>query len=160
VRVLVLTVPLLLAACGASSDDDADVTGETDTMNGGGGGGGGGGQSDDPWGDGRTRPAAGHISHVELMRSGCGEELWARFVPTADFGLLSFTATDADGTAYRLTNFEVPVFEDGEPSYYLALDEGNYPDEAYEVDFEVRDGDGATLTHSFDLTPEGLPLVS
>ena len=109
-----------------------------------------------PWADPDTERRVGPLDHLELFRSGCGDQLWLRFVPSEDFGLLEFRASLPEGGNQTQTWFEVPVFLEGEPSYHLALDNGGYTEGSYDLEIRVRTGDDATNTHTITLPARGL----
>lgn len=113
-----------------------------------------GGQAEG-WGEPDPGVTKGPFGYFKAFRSGCGEQIWARWIPKADFGLLEMDVS-VGSNGVNVTYFEVPVFIEGEKTVYLLSDNGGWGEGTGEFEFTVANPDDTKLTHVLEAPVEEL----
>jgi hypothetical protein len=116
----------------------------------GGSGMGGSGMGGSGWDEGAPGVTAGPIGGFRVFRSGCGEQLWGRWIPVEDFTLESLAIKLPDGSSSKIDYFDQPYFVKNEKTVFLLRDSGMNGAGTYGLDFTVGNPDGSTLTHSLE----------
>jgi hypothetical protein len=174
-RSWLLLIPMLLAACEPEDDEGtpSDPTGagggghgggmETGGMDPGAGGGGeggggqGGGEPTEPsWGEPDPGVTVGPFGEFKAFRSGCGEQIWGRWIPRSDFALGVQTIHLPGGGSNQTTYFDTPVFLEDEKTVFLFSDAGGYGEGEYQFDLKVGNPDDSVLTHIITAPAEPL----
>jgi hypothetical protein len=146
---------------GASSGSGSTVT----TGNGGSGGAStsasssGSGGAPDPgptWGEADPGVTVGPFGAFKAFRSGCGEQIWARWIPLEDFALGVQTIHEPNGFVNQTQYFEVPVFLAQEKTVFLLDGNGGFDAGDYTFDFKVGYEDQSVLTHTLTVPADEL----
>jgi hypothetical protein len=143
------------AGAGAAGGAGGGVAGEGGE--GGGEGGEGGGMPELPsWGEEDPGVSVGPFGEFKLFRSGCGEQLWGRWIPREDFALGVQTIHHPGGGSSQTTYFETPVFLTDEKTVFLFGDQGGFGDGIYDLELKVGYANDAVLTHFITAPSEPL----
>lgn len=104
----------------------------------------------DPYsfGEAEAGVTVGPFGDFKLFRSGCGEQLWSRFIPRENFVLGEQVVRDPRGRALRTQYFEAPAFSDKRKTYRLVSDAKGFEPGSYEIDFKVQGAAGNVVTHT------------
>ena len=119
-------------------------------------GGGSQGGGEPTWGEEDPGVTVGPFGEFKLFRSGCGEQLWGRWIPRSDFALGEQTVFMPEGGSINTTYFDPPVFLEDEKTVYLFDRNGGFSDGVYDLQFKVGNPNGSVLTHSLTAPSDGL----
>lgn len=119
-------------------------------------GGGAQGGGEPTWGEEDPGVTVGPFGEFKLFRSGCGEQLWGRWIPRSDFALGVQTIGLPGGGSVETTYFDAPVFLEDEKTVYLFDQNGGFNDGVYNLQLKVGNPDQSVLTHSLSAPADGL----
>lgn len=106
------------------------------------------------WGDGSPGVTVGPFVEFHTFRSGCGEQIWTRFIPLENFAIGEISTHVPGAGVNTVTFFDTPVFGNQEKTVYLINGEGGYNEGDYTFDFTVGYENGSRLTHTIDAPAE------
>jgi len=147
-----LTVALGASACIVIPSPSGGTSGAGSGTGSGSGSGAGAAYS---WDDGPPGAYSGPFADFKTFRSGCGEQLWGRFIPQRDFTLNELYARQGGAPEIPVVLEETRFFA-GAKTVLLVSEQGNFRDNVYTFRYATTDANGANQKDSFKLLMEPL----
>jgi hypothetical protein len=111
------------------------------------------------WGEATAGTAIGPLGDFKLFRSGCGEQVWGRWIPKADFTLLEHIVIGPNGQGLDTKLFTTVEFTDKQKTVYMLEQEGQgrvWDAGTYKLNFRVRETGGTTQAYDLQVSSDGL----